>query len=104
MDGDVGPRMVQMPGGTLVTRLRVYDAPGPDGQRGGTPHVHLLCTEMYFVLNGRGAVEMIDQRGFWRVELQPGSALVFTPGTLHRLINPQRDLEILVVMQNSGLP
>src|SRR5262249_23066720 len=30
--------------------------------------------------------------------------LLFTPGTIHRLINPNRDLELLVVMQNSGLP
>ena len=101
MNGLSAPRM---PGATLVTRLKVYDTVTPDGQRGGTPHFHFLCTEMYFVLNGTGAVELIDGQGFSRVDLMPYSALVFTPGTIHRLINPNGDLEILVVMQNSGLP
>jgi mannose-6-phosphate isomerase-like protein (cupin superfamily) len=93
-----------MPGATLVTRLKVYDTVAPDGQRGGTPHFHFLCTEMYFVLAGSGAVEMIDDSGFSTVELFPHSALIFTPGTIHRLINPHADLQLLVVMQNSGLP
>ncbi len=93
-----------MPGAILVTRLKVYDTPSPDGQCGGTPHVHFLCTEMYFVLEGSGFVEMIDATGFSRTELRPHSALVFSPGTIHRLINPNKDMEILVIMQNSGLP
>jgi len=95
---------LQMPGATLMTRLRVYDTPTPDGQIGGTPHVHLGCTEMYIVLGGHGAVEIIDKEGFSRVELAQNDALLFSPGTIHRLINPNRDLEILVIMQNSGLP
>lgn len=98
------PSALRMPGATLVTRLKVYDTPAPDGQRGGTPHFHFLCTEMYFVLSGSGAVEIIDYQGFSRVELAPHSALIFSPGTIHRLINPNGDLELLVIMQNSGLP
>ena len=93
-----------MPGATLVTRLKVYDTLGPDGQRGGTPHVHLLCTEMYFVTAGSGAVDIIDSSGFKRVALTPQAALIFSPGTVHRLINPNGDLELFIVMQNSGLP
>lgn len=95
---------LRMPGATLMTRLKVYDTPTPDGQIGGTPHLHLVCTEMYMVLNGSGAVELINQEGFSRVELQQNDSLLFSPGTIHRLINPNRDLEILVIMQNSGLP
>lgn len=95
---------LRMPGATLVTRLKVYDTVTPDGQRGGTPHFHFLCTEMYFVLAGGGSVELLDHSGFSTVELRPHSALIFSPGTLHRLINPDGDLEILVIMQNSGLP
>jgi mannose-6-phosphate isomerase-like protein (cupin superfamily) len=95
---------LRMPGATLVTRLKVYDTVTVDGKIGGTPHFHFLCTEMYFVLGGSGAVEMLDMRGFSQVELKPYSALVFSPGTIHRLINPHGDLELLVVMQNSGLP
>ncbi len=93
-----------MPGGTLLTRLKVYETPGPDGQRGGTPHVHLVCTELYFVLSGSGAVEIIDRNGFSRVELCTHAAYLFTAGTVHRLINPHGDFEVLIVMQNSGLP
>ena len=93
-----------MPGATLMTRLKVYDTVTPDGQRGGTPHVHLLCTEMYFVLTGTGFVELIDAHGFSCVELKPHSALLFSPGTIHRLINPNGDLELLAIMANSGLP
>jgi len=93
-----------MPGATLLTRLNVYDTPGPDGQKGGTPHVHLICTELYYVLSGSGAVEIIDKNGFSRVELKQHGAYLFTSGTIHRLINPHGDLELLIVMQNSGLP
>ncbi len=93
-----------LPGATAISRLQVYDTLAPDGQRGGTPHVHLLCAEMYFVLQGVGAVEIIDAGGFSRVELSPYSALTFTTGTIHRLINTSGDLHILVIMQNSGLP
>ncbi|MEL7235933.1 MAG: cupin, partial [Chloroflexota bacterium] len=97
-------KTLRMPGATLTTRLKVYDSPGPDGQRGGTPHIHLMCTEMYFVTGGSGAVELIDTSGFSVVELVPQSALVFSPGTIHRLINPNGNLELFIIMQNSGLP
>ena len=95
---------LRMPGATLVTRLKVYDTLTPDGQFGGTPHVHLMCTEMYFVSAGSGAVEMIDWNGFSKVDLSLNSALIFSPGTVHRLINPNKNLELFIVMQNSGLP
>jgi mannose-6-phosphate isomerase-like protein (cupin superfamily) len=95
---------LRMPGATLATRLKVYDTPSLDGQRGGTPHMHLLCSEMYFVVAGSGFVEMIDWQGFSRQALNPKSALIFSPGTLHRLINPESDLELFITMQNSGLP
>lgn len=95
---------LRMPGATLMTRLNVYDTVSPDGQISGTPHIHLACTEMYIVLGGWGAVELIDMKGFSRVEMQAHDALLFAPGTIHRLINPDGNFEILVVMQNSGLP
>lgn len=105
MSSSVNPESpLRMPGAALITRLKVYDTPTPDGQIGGTPHVHLVCTELYYVVAGSGAVEILDKNGFSRVELRTNDALLFSPGTIHRLINPQRDLEILVMMQNSGLP
>lgn len=99
-----GADLLRLPGSISISRLQVYATPAPDGQCGGTPHVHLLCTETYFVLKGSGAVEMIDSRGFSRVELRPYDALTFTPGTIHRLINASGDLELLVLMGHSGLP
>jgi len=96
--------MLQMPGAILMSRLKVYGSLAPDGQRGGTPHMHLLCTEMYMALAGSGAVEMIDHGGVSRVDMAAGDALVFSPGTIHRLINPNGDLDVLVLMQNNGLP
>lgn len=95
---------LRMPGATLMTRLKVYDTVTPDGQIGGTPHVHLVCTEMYIVIAGSGSVEIIDNNGFSVVDLKQNDALLFTPGTLHRLINPNKDLDLLIIMQNSGLP
>lgn len=94
---------LRMPGATLVTRLKVYDTPSPDGQGSGTPHFHLGCTEMYFTLAGSGGVEIIDSNGFKYIELPQYSAFVFSAGSLHRLIS-KGNLEVLIIMQNSGLP
>jgi len=93
-----------MPGATLLTRLRVYDSVAPDGQKSGTPHFHLVCSELYFTLSGEGAVEIIDAQGFKSVPLPKHSAFLFSPGTLHRLVNTSGDMEVLLVMENSGLP
>ena len=95
---------LRMPGANLTTRLKVYDTAGPDGQLGGTPHMHLCCTEMYFVSGGSGFVEVIDPTGFSIIELPLHAAYIFSPGTIHRLINPRKDLELFIMMQNSGLP
>jgi mannose-6-phosphate isomerase-like protein (cupin superfamily) len=92
-----------LPGGVGISRLCVYDTLTPDGRPGGTPHVHLCCTEAYVVTGGHGAVQTLSGRGFAEHELSPGAVLWFTPGTVHRLIN-DGDLEIVVVMSNAGLP
>lgn len=93
-----------LPGGTLMSRVEIYGSESVDGQRSGTPHMHLACDEMYFGLVGHGTVELITLDGFNRLPMSPGVAIVFTPGTIHRAINPDGDLEILVIMQNKGLP
>lgn len=92
------------PGGTAVTRLRVYDWPAADGVCGGTPHLHTASTEGYVVLKGEGGLQTLSGSGYAEHELAPGTLLWFTPGTVHRLVNGTGDLEILVVMQNAGLP
>ncbi|MBK3625130.1 cupin [Streptomyces sp. MBT49] len=92
-----------LPGGVAVSRLRVYDWPGADGLRGGTPHLHLTCSEGYVVTGGRGAVQTLTSAGYQVAPLGPGTVAWFTPGTVHRLVNDD-DLRITVLMQNSGLP
>lgn len=91
------------PGGTALTRLAVYDWESGQERPGGTPHLHTASTEAYLVLAGAGQVETLSPAGFESHELAEGDLLWFGPGTIHRLINT-RDLDLLVVMQNAGLP
>ncbi|MFG3201431.1 cupin domain-containing protein [Streptomyces sp. NPDC048192] len=90
-------------GGVAVSRLCVYDWPAADGVRGGTPHLHLACSEAYVVAAGRGSVETLTASGHEVTPLAPGTVAWFTPGTVHRLVN-DGGLRITVLMQNSGLP
>jgi mannose-6-phosphate isomerase-like protein (cupin superfamily) len=92
-----------LPGGVGLSRLRVYDWEGPDGLRGGSPHVHLACMEAYLVLAGSGAVQTVGPGGFQHTPLERGSLVWFTPGMVHRLIN-EGGLEIVVLMQVATLP
>lgn len=98
------PLAPPLPGGVGLTHLKVYDTAAPDGLLGGSPHLHLACTEAYMVLAGRGAVQTLGAAGFKELPLEPGRLLWFTPGLIHRLLNLDGRLEILVVMQNAGLP
>ncbi|GIF70299.1 hypothetical protein Ais01nite_83340 [Asanoa ishikariensis] len=95
--------MTVFPGGTGVTHLSVYDWPGPDGLPGGSAHVHLVCTEGYVVLEGRGRLQTLGADGFAETPLTPLTVAWFAPGIVHRLVN-DGGLRILVVMQNAGLP
>lgn len=92
------------PGAIGATRLRVYDTEAPDGLRGGTPHVHTVCSEAYAVVAGHGLVQTLDADGYHETPLEPGALVWFTPGTIHRVVNGDGALEILVLMQNAGLP
>ena len=92
------------PGAIGVSHLRVYDSFAPDGLRGGTPHVHSVCTEAYVVIKGCGAVQTLGPAGFRELPLEPGAFVWFTPGTIHRLVNGDGALEIIVLMQNAGRP
>ncbi|MFI8817822.1 MULTISPECIES: cupin domain-containing protein [unclassified Streptomyces] len=92
-----------LPGAVAVSHLSVYDWPAEDGLRGGTPHLHLTCSEGYVVVGGSGSVQTLTASGFRRTPLAPGALVWFTPGTIHRLVN-EDGLRIVVLMQNSGLP
>ncbi|MGX7672741.1 cupin domain-containing protein [Plantactinospora sp. DSM 117369] len=92
------------PGAVGITNLRVYPWQTDDGLHGGTPHVHLCCTECYVVVGGRGRLQTLTRRGFEESPLTPGDVLWFTPGTIHRAVNDDGALQVVVIMQNSGLP
>jgi mannose-6-phosphate isomerase-like protein (cupin superfamily) len=95
-----------LPGAIGISNLRVYDWPaqtGADVLCGGSPHMHLACTEAYAVVGGCGAVQTLTVRGFDSTPLSAGDVVWFSPGTIHRLIN-DGDLRIVVMMQNAGLP
>jgi mannose-6-phosphate isomerase-like protein (cupin superfamily) len=96
--------MNPLPGAVGVSGLRVYDWPTADGLCGGSPHVHLVCSEAYVVIEGKGRVQTLDTGGFAEAPLEPGTVLWFTPGTIHRLVNDDGALRIVVIMQNDGLP
>ena len=91
------------PGGTSLSHLDIYADAAPDGVCGGSPHMHLVSTEAYVVVEGRGALQTIDREGFHETELEPGSVVWFTPGTIHRAVN-RGGLKVIVLMSNAGLP
>ncbi|MGW5877946.1 cupin domain-containing protein [Nocardiopsis terrae] len=93
----------RFPGSTAVSGLRVYDWEAEDGLCGGTPHLHTASSEAYVVTAGTGQVHTLTPEGEAVDALSPGSLLWFGPGTVHRLVN-SGGLELVVVMQNSGLP
>jgi mannose-6-phosphate isomerase-like protein (cupin superfamily) len=94
---------VALPGGIGISKLSVYDLEAPDGLAGGTPHLHLACSEGYYVIAGSGAVQTLTPKGYAETPLQAGTVVWFDPGTIHRLVN-DGGLQILTLMANSGLP
>jgi mannose-6-phosphate isomerase-like protein (cupin superfamily) len=92
-----------LPGAVGVSRLSVYDTTAPDGLHGGTPHMHLTCSEGYVVIAGSGRVQTLSGEGYRETPLSAGTVAWFRPGTIHRLVN-DGDLQLVVLMQNSGLP
>ncbi|TDW18506.1 cupin domain-containing protein [Kribbella kalugense] len=101
-DFESGPALA-LPGGIGISRLTVYDVEAPDGLVGGTPHVHLACSEGYYVVGGTGSVQTLNTKGYTETPLQAGTVVWFEPGTIHRLVN-DGELQILTLMSNSGLP
>jgi hypothetical protein len=55
------------------------------------------------VLGGQGRVQTLSVDGFTETPLLPSAVVWFSPGVIHRLVN-DGDLQLLVIMQNSGLP
>ncbi|MCP2635980.1 cupin domain-containing protein [Microbacterium sp. HD4P20] len=91
------------PGGVAVSGLQVYDGETQGGHGGGSPHLHTVSSEGYVVTAGSGEVHTITTAGRAIHPLDPGEVVWFSPGTVHRLVN-HGGLELVVVMQNAGLP
>jgi len=93
----------EFPGAVGLTAMAAYDWKTADGEHGGSPHLHLVCTEAYVVTGGRGRLQTLTTTGFAETPLAAGDVAWFTPGTIHRAVNDE-DLSVVVVMQNGGLP
>ncbi|MFD8519872.1 cupin [Streptomyces capillispiralis] len=103
VSGPVPPPAAPLPGAVGLSHLSAYDWEAADGVCGGSPHLHLVCTEAYVVTGGRGAVQTLSPEGYRDTPLEPGTVAWFTPGTVHRMVQGG-DLRVTVLMQNSGLP
>jgi mannose-6-phosphate isomerase-like protein (cupin superfamily) len=98
------PSFPAFPNGIGVARLRVDATAAPaDRLAGGAPHVHLASTEAYYVLAGAGSVQTLSAAGLRDFDLSPGAIAWFAPGVVHRLINADGKLEILLIGQNGDL-
>ncbi len=96
-------RQLMLPAGVGISRVKVYTTPGPDGTIGGCPHMHTVCSEMYYCLAGSGYVETLSGEGYKKIELEPSKLVTFGPGLIHRVLNPHENLELLIIMQYGGL-
>jgi mannose-6-phosphate isomerase-like protein (cupin superfamily) len=94
---------VMFPGATAVSGLSVYPWEAEDGRCGGSPHMHLTCTEAYVTISGEGSLQTLTAAGLREVPLTAGTVAWFSPGTIHRAVNGG-DLRVMVIMQNGGLP
>ncbi|MFJ9535671.1 cupin [Streptomyces sp. NPDC101225] len=104
MVSDPGPALPHpLPGAVGLSHLSAYDWRAADGVCGGSPHLHLVCTEAYVVTGGRGAVQTLSPDGYRDIPLEAGSVAWFTPGTVHRMVQGG-ELRVTVLMENSGLP
>jgi mannose-6-phosphate isomerase-like protein (cupin superfamily) len=52
--------------------------------RDSVKHFHKACTEIYYILEGRGKMELHDDV----VDIEPGMVIYIEPGTPHRLVSP----------------
>ncbi|MEV6962590.1 cupin [Streptomyces sp. NPDC051207] len=104
MVSEPGPALPRpLPGAIGLSHLTAYDWEAADGVCGGSPHLHLVCTEAYVVTGGRGSVQTLSPDGYREIPLEPGAVAWFTPGTVHRMVQGG-GLRVTVLMQNSGLP
>jgi mannose-6-phosphate isomerase-like protein (cupin superfamily) len=75
---------VPCPCGTSTRIIQIGDTPVANLHvthiTDSVKHYHKHCTEYYYILEGRGKMELNDDV----VELEPGVTIVIEPGTAHR--------------------
>ncbi len=54
------------------------------------PHYHQKTTEIYYVLEGEGVLELDEDR----IELKPGTAVLIEPGCVHRAVGRLRIINV----------
>ncbi|HEY3482340.1 MAG TPA: cupin domain-containing protein, partial [Streptomyces sp.] len=86
----------EFPGAIGISELNAYPWPTADDEHGGSPHLHLACTEAYIVVGGRGRLQTLNRSGPGTKPLRPGDVVWFTPGTIHRALN-DGDLRVIVI-------
>lgn len=91
------------PGATEFSVVSLYDDLGTS-VCGGTPHLHTACTEAYIGMNGEATVEVLSSDGHHAYPVSPGQVVWFTPGVIHRGVPKEGPADVLVLMQNAGLP
>ncbi len=96
-------RNLLLPGGIGLSRIKVYEQPGPDGVIGGGAHFHSVSAESYYIISGQGKLELLSYQGFEVLDLEPNKLIYFQPGVIHRVCNPNKNLVILSIMQNGGV-
>ena len=92
-------RNLLLPGGIGLSRIKVYEQPGPDGVIGGGAHFHSVSAESYYVVSGEGKLELLSYQGFEVLNLEPNMVIYFQPGVIHRVCNPNKNLVILSIRQ-----
>jgi mannose-6-phosphate isomerase-like protein (cupin superfamily) len=101
---DIARKPPTIIGGIGLTHLTVYtQRPAPDGVNSGSPHVHAVTDEAYYILSGTGEAELHDPKlRFVSVPLEQNMLLQFPPGVLHRIVSTNK-LVILAIMGSGGL-
>jgi hypothetical protein len=56
------------------------------------------------VVGGEGSLQTLTAQGLSEIPLRAGTVAWFGPGTIHRAVNGDGALRVVVVMQNAGLP
>ncbi|MEM1353852.1 MAG: cupin domain-containing protein [Planctomycetota bacterium] len=81
-------------GSTRRAFADVEDAPASlhvvDIDREARTHYHKKLTEIYYVLEGSGQMQLDDER----VEVGPGSTILIRPGCRHRAIGQMKILNV----------